>query len=162
EVPRPGIQSAEVAIRSQRPRRKQNETPAGSHPARVFFGGHPRDGRAHHSPQPAQLRTRTGPPHAANGSCLTARLACPIRASAATKKFPPHVTSGLAVSSLSETQETVVPAISIAVVVGLALAANGTFMLVAPSAWYGLVPGVAATGPLNAHFVRDIGAAYLV
>jgi len=55
-----------------------------------------------------------------------------------------------------------VPAISIAVVVGLALAANGTFMLVAPSAWYGLVPGVAATGPLNAHFVRDIGAAYLV
>jgi hypothetical protein len=57
-----------------------------------------------------------------------------------------------------------VPAISIAValVLGLGLAANGAFMLADPAAWYGLVPGVAATGPLNPHFVRDIGAAYLV
>lgn len=42
------------------------------------------------------------------------------------------------------------------------LAANGLFMLVSPQAWYDAVPGVAATGPLNFHFVRDIGCAYLV
>lgn len=34
-------------------------------------------------------------------------------------------------------------------------------MLLAPTAWYPLVPGVTETGPLNVHFVRDIGAAYL-
>jgi hypothetical protein len=33
---------------------------------------------------------------------------------------------------------------------------------VAPQWWYGAVPGVIATGPFNPHFVRDIGAAYLV
>jgi hypothetical protein len=35
-------------------------------------------------------------------------------------------------------------------------------MLVDPGGWYAIVPGVSETGPLNAHFVRDIGAAYLV
>jgi uncharacterized protein YjeT (DUF2065 family) len=40
---------------------------------------------------------------------------------------------------------------------GLFLFANGLFMLVAPSAWYHLVPGVTQTGPFNQHFVRDIG-----
>jgi hypothetical protein len=44
----------------------------------------------------------------------------------------------------------------------LALIANGAAMLAAPAWWYGAVPGVADTGPLNLHFVRDIGAAYLV
>jgi uncharacterized protein YjeT (DUF2065 family) len=44
---------------------------------------------------------------------------------------------------------------------GAALAVNGLFMLAAPGAWYGAVPGVTETGPLNPHFVRDIGAAYL-
>lgn len=39
---------------------------------------------------------------------------------------------------------------------------NGLVMLVAPLAWYGVVPGVAASGPFNAHFVRDIGLAYLL
>ena len=39
--------------------------------------------------------------------------------------------------------------------------ANGLFMLVSPLAWYGFVPTVRFTGPYNAHFVRDIGAAYL-
>lgn len=39
----------------------------------------------------------------------------------------------------------------------LFLAANGLFMLVAPQPWYGLVPGVAATGFFNQHFIRDIG-----
>src|SRR5215813_5236814 len=45
---------------------------------------------------------------------------------------------------------------------GLALAANGLFMLADPAGWYALVPGVPETGPLNPHFVRDIGCAYLV
>ena len=42
------------------------------------------------------------------------------------------------------------------------LGANGAAMLVEPARWYHAVPGVAYTGPLNLHFVRDIGAAYLV
>jgi hypothetical protein len=47
-------------------------------------------------------------------------------------------------------------------IVGLALAANGVYMLTDPSSWYEAVPGVTATGPLNPHFVRDIGCIYLV
>jgi hypothetical protein len=46
--------------------------------------------------------------------------------------------------------------------VAAGLAANGLAMLLAPVAWYHAVPGVAFTGPLNTHFVRDIGCAYLV
>jgi uncharacterized protein YjeT (DUF2065 family) len=46
--------------------------------------------------------------------------------------------------------------------IGLAMVVNGGVMLLVPALWYGLVPGVASTGPINAHFVRDIGAAYLV
>ena len=42
------------------------------------------------------------------------------------------------------------------------LGGNGLVMLFAGLWWYGLVPGVTATGPYNPHFVRDIGAAYLV
>jgi hypothetical protein len=45
---------------------------------------------------------------------------------------------------------------------GLGLAANGLIMLAAPAEWYAALPGVADTGPFNPHFVRDIGAAYLV
>jgi hypothetical protein len=41
------------------------------------------------------------------------------------------------------------------------LAINGAVMLLAPGWWYPRVPGVLETGPLNGHFVRDIGAAYL-
>lgn len=41
------------------------------------------------------------------------------------------------------------------------LGANGAAMLAQPAAWYHAVPGVIYTGPLNMHFVRDIGAAYL-
>jgi hypothetical protein len=47
-------------------------------------------------------------------------------------------------------------------ILGLLAAANGVFMLAAPTAWYAIAPGVASTGPLNAHFIRDIGAAFLV
>ena len=52
--------------------------------------------------------------------------------------------------------------ISLAIVLGLALAANGFLMLFYPGGWYAIVPGASETGPLNPHFVRDIGAAYLV
>jgi uncharacterized protein YjeT (DUF2065 family) len=44
---------------------------------------------------------------------------------------------------------------------GLFLSANGLFMLVAPLAWYELVPGVTDTGFFNQHFVRDIGIVQL-
>ena len=44
----------------------------------------------------------------------------------------------------------------------LVLGGNGLAMLFAGLWWYGAVPGVTATGPYNPHFVRDIGAAYLV
>jgi hypothetical protein len=44
----------------------------------------------------------------------------------------------------------------------LGLGANGLFMLAAPAAWFAALPGVDVTGPFNPHFVRDVGAAYLV
>jgi hypothetical protein len=45
---------------------------------------------------------------------------------------------------------------------GVALGANGAWMLVAPMNWYRWIPGVVGTGPANLHFIRDIGCAYLV
>jgi len=50
----------------------------------------------------------------------------------------------------------------LAALLGLVMAGNGLAMLFAGLWWYGVVPGVTATGPYNPHFVRDIGAAYLV
>lgn len=50
----------------------------------------------------------------------------------------------------------------IAAALALLLAANAAAMLFAGPRWYGAVPGVSATGPFNPHFVKDIGAAYLV
>lgn len=44
----------------------------------------------------------------------------------------------------------------------LIFAANGVVMLFAPLPWYDAVPGVPQTGPFNPHFVRDIGAVYLM
>ncbi len=39
---------------------------------------------------------------------------------------------------------------------------NGIWMLVSPGHWYHHLPaGVPDTGPLNAHFVRDIGCAFV-
>jgi hypothetical protein len=38
---------------------------------------------------------------------------------------------------------------------------NALVMLAAPESWYAAVPGVTMTGPFNAHFVRDIGFAFL-
>src|SRR5579871_290039 len=40
--------------------------------------------------------------------------------------------------------------------------ANGLVMLFASSSWWVSVPGVPDTGPFNAHFVQDVGAAFLV
>lgn len=42
------------------------------------------------------------------------------------------------------------------------LGGGGLAMLFAGLWWYDATPGVTATGPYNAHFVRDIGAAFLV
>ncbi len=39
---------------------------------------------------------------------------------------------------------------------------NALVMLAAPEAWYEkLVPGVPDSGPMNTHFERDIGLAFL-
>lgn len=46
-------------------------------------------------------------------------------------------------------------------VFGILSLANGVWMLFAPVGWYHDLPaGVPDTGPLNLHFVRDIGAAF--
>jgi hypothetical protein len=47
------------------------------------------------------------------------------------------------------------------ILLGIFHAANGLFMLVAPDQWYATVPGVPATGPINDHFIMDIGWAFL-
>lgn len=49
----------------------------------------------------------------------------------------------------------------IAALLALALLMNGVAMMGAPLSWYGFIPGVAATGPFNEHFVSDVGAAYV-
>ena len=38
---------------------------------------------------------------------------------------------------------------------------NGLYMLAAPMAWYMAVPGVSASGPLNHHFIADIGLVFV-
>jgi uncharacterized protein YjeT (DUF2065 family) len=50
----------------------------------------------------------------------------------------------------------------VAWMLGLGLAVNGLVMLGFPADWYATVPGVIDVGPFNAHFIRDIGVAYLV
>lgn len=44
---------------------------------------------------------------------------------------------------------------------GIFLSVNGLFMIVAPSVWYDVVPGVTDTGFFNQHFIRDIGIVQL-
>jgi hypothetical protein len=47
-------------------------------------------------------------------------------------------------------------------IAGALSAANGLWMLASPVSWYHELPAaVPDTGPLNLHFVRDIGAAFL-
>lgn len=48
----------------------------------------------------------------------------------------------------------------LAFILATMMAANGVYMFVDPPGWYAAVPGVPDTGPLNLHFVRDIGIAY--
>ena len=52
--------------------------------------------------------------------------------------------------------------LGLAVLLGVALEANGVFMLVSPEQWYFAVPGVTSTGPFNQHFLRDIGLIFLL
>ncbi len=47
-------------------------------------------------------------------------------------------------------------------ILGALMALNGVVMFADPPSWYAAVPGVPDTGPLNLHFVRDIGIAYFV
>src|SRR6266576_1751231 len=72
-----------------------------------------------------------------------------------------HVTRCPAVSSCEQGREAAMRII-VAIGLGLALAANGLLMLLDPAGWYALAPGVPETGPLNLHFVRDIGCAYIL
>jgi hypothetical protein len=51
--------------------------------------------------------------------------------------------------------------LGVAILLGVAMIANGVFMLVSPGDWYLAVPGVTSTGPFNQHFVRDIGLIFL-
>jgi hypothetical protein len=46
-------------------------------------------------------------------------------------------------------------------VVGLIHVVTGLAMLIAPGVWYVMVPGVVMTGPFNAHFIYDIGMAFI-
>src|SRR5215475_8451272 len=50
----------------------------------------------------------------------------------------------------------------VAVLLGVAMIANGIFMLVSPEAWYFAVPGITSTGPYNQHFLRDTGLIFLL
>jgi len=50
----------------------------------------------------------------------------------------------------------------LAVVLAVMMAGNMLVMLFAGPWWYGAVPGVTETGPFNPHFVKDLGAAYLI
>ena len=47
------------------------------------------------------------------------------------------------------------------VLVGLAHAINGVWMLVSPETWYVSIPGVVQSGPLNHHFIQDVGMAFV-
>jgi hypothetical protein len=47
------------------------------------------------------------------------------------------------------------------VLLGLLHIVNGAFMLLAPGVWYTMVPGVIDTGPMNQHFVYDVGMAFV-
>jgi hypothetical protein len=47
------------------------------------------------------------------------------------------------------------------ILLGLFHLGNGLWMLVAPDGWYAAIPGVSLTGPINHHFVADIGLAFV-
>jgi hypothetical protein len=47
------------------------------------------------------------------------------------------------------------------VLLGLIHVVNGLWMLAAPDSWYVAIPGVAMTGPINHHFIADVGLAFV-
>jgi hypothetical protein len=47
------------------------------------------------------------------------------------------------------------------ILLGLFHLGNGLWMLVASDGWYATIPGVSLTGPINHHFIADIGLAYV-
>ena len=49
----------------------------------------------------------------------------------------------------------------VASILGILLGANALWMLAIPFHWYAQIPGVSATGPANAHLIRDVGCAFL-
>lgn len=49
----------------------------------------------------------------------------------------------------------------IAAALGALAVINGAAMLIDGRGWYEAVPGVVGSGPFNAHFVADIGAAFV-
>lgn len=49
----------------------------------------------------------------------------------------------------------------VALVLAATMGGNGIWMFLDPSGWYASIPGVPDTGPLNHHFVKDIGLAYV-
>jgi hypothetical protein len=46
-------------------------------------------------------------------------------------------------------------------ILGLMYLVNGFWTTAEPEAWYSGVPGVSATGPMNMHFIEDVGLAGL-
>lgn len=50
---------------------------------------------------------------------------------------------------------------AVAALLGLGLLPVAAVMLVAPALWYERFPGVLESGPLNHHFARDLGCAFL-
>jgi hypothetical protein len=61
----------------------------------------------------------------------------------------------------SEETESLMAVRALLGLLGLLNLGNGLVMLAAPHRWYESVPGVAATGPFNHHFVIDIALAYV-
>jgi hypothetical protein len=49
----------------------------------------------------------------------------------------------------------------LAVLLGVVLLANGIFMLASPERWYVVVARGTSTGPVNHHFLRDIGLIFV-
>ena len=47
-------------------------------------------------------------------------------------------------------------------IIGIAFLANSIFMIVSPSSWYYSLETVVQTGPMNSHFIRDIGLMYFL
>lgn len=46
--------------------------------------------------------------------------------------------------------------------IGLVYVFNGVGMVADPATWYAAIPGVPEAGPMNSHFIRDIGFIYLL